>query len=104
MALWEKKPKAGLIVHADRGSQYASTAYSQLLQLHHCIGSMSWKGHCWDNAVAGSFFGHLKQEQVQWQCYQTRLEAQQEVLNLNYIAMVYNPYRLRSYLGYLSPS
>jgi putative transposase len=46
--------------------------------------------------------GHLKQERVQWQRYQTRIEAQQDVLN--YIAMLYNPYRLHSYLGYLSPS
>lgn len=63
---------------------------------------MSRKGNCWDNSVAESFFGHLKQERVQWQCYQSRLEAQQDVLN--YIAMFYNPYRLHSYLGYVSPN
>lgn len=102
MAIWQRKPKPRLIVHSDRGSQYASTAYRQLLRLHRCIGSMSRKGNCWDNSVAESFFGHLKQERVQWQCYQTRLEAQQDVLK--YIAMLYNPYRLHSYLGYLSPN
>ena len=102
MAIWQRKPKPGLIVHSDRGSQYASHTYRQLLKLYGCVGSMSRKGNCWDNAVAESFFGHLKQELVQWQCYQTRAEAQQDVLN--YIAMLYNPYRLHSYLGYLSPN
>jgi putative transposase len=102
MAIWQRKPKLGLLVHSDRGSQYASHAYRQLLALHGCVGSMSRKGNCWDNSVAESFFGHLKQEQVQWQNYQTRLEAQQDVLN--YIAMFYNPYRLHSYLGYQSPN
>lgn len=102
MAIWQRKPEPGLIVHSDRGSQYASHIYRQLLKLYGCVGSMSRKGNCWDNAVAESFFGHLKQELVQWQCYQTRVEAQQDVLN--YIAMIYNPYRLHSYLGYLSPN
>jgi putative transposase len=102
MAIWQRKPHAGLIVHSDRGSQYASHAYRKLLMLHGCVGSMSRKGNCWDNSVAESFFGHLKQERVQWQCYQTRLEAQQDVLN--YITMFYNPHRLHSYLGYQSPN
>jgi putative transposase len=102
MAIWQRKPKPGLIVHSDRGSQYASHAYRQLLKIYGCVGSMSRKGNCWDNAVAESFFGHLKQERVQWQCYQTRAEAQQDVLD--YIAMLYNPHRLHSYLGYLSPN
>jgi transposase InsO family protein len=102
MALWQRKPRAGLIVHSDRGSQYASHEYRKLLIQHGCLGSMSRKGNCWDNAVAESFFGSLKQEQVQWQNYQTRYEAQQDILD--YIAMFYNPYRLHSYLGYMSPS
>jgi len=63
---------------------------------------MSRKGDCWDNAVVESFFGSLKQERVQWRHYQTRYEAQQDILN--YIAMFYNPYRLHSYLGYKSPN
>lgn len=49
-----------------------------------------------------SFFGSLKQERVQWKNYQTRHEAQQDLLN--YITMFYNPYRLHSYLGYKSPN
>lgn len=102
MALWQRKPKPGLIVHSDRGSQYASHPYQQLLHLHGCIGSMSRKGNCWDNSVAESFFGSLKQERVQWRNYQTRWEAQQDVLN--YLTMFYNPYRLHSFLGYQSPN
>jgi putative transposase len=63
---------------------------------------MSRKGDCWDNAVAESFFGSLKQERVQWQNYQTRSEAQQNIPN--YISMFYNSRRLHSYLGYQSPN
>ena len=92
----------GLICHSDRGSQYASKQYRKLLTTHDFIGSMSRKGNCWDNGVAESFFGSLKQERVQWQNYQTRCEAQQDILN--YIAMFYNETRLHSYLDYVSPN
>lgn len=102
MALWQRRPAPGLIVHSDRGSQYASKDYRRLLKAHGFIGSMSRKGDCWDNAVAESFFGSLKQERVQWRHYQTRYEAQQDVLN--YLSMWYNPHRLHSYLGYKSPN
>jgi transposase InsO family protein len=102
MAIWQRRPKAGLIVHSDRGSQYASKVYRRLLKADKFVGSMSRKGNCWDNAVAESFFGSLKQERVQWRHYQTRYEAQQDVLS--YITMFYNSHRLHSYLGYKSPS
>jgi len=72
MAIGQRQPAPGLIVHSDRGSQYASHAYRKLLERHQFIGSMSRKGNCWDNAVAESFFGTLKQERVQWRYYQTR--------------------------------
>lgn len=75
MALWQRKPGRGLIVHSDRGSQYASHAYRKLLKQFGCIGSMSRKGNCWDNAVTESFFGSLKQERVQWRQYFTRYEV-----------------------------
>ena len=101
MAIWQRRPKAGLIVHSDRGSQYASKVYRRLLKANNFVGSMSRKGNCWDNAVAESFFGSLKQERVHWCHYQTRYEAQQDVLN--YITMFYNSHRLHSYLGYKSP-
>lgn len=102
MAIGRRRPKAGLIHHSDRGSQYASKAFRLLLKTHDFRGSMSRKGDCWDNAAVESFFGSLKQERVQWRHYQTRFEAQQDILN--YIAMFYNPYRLHSYLGYKSPN
>lgn len=101
MAIWQRRPKAGLIHHSDRGSQYASKAFGHLLKANEFKGSMSRKGDCWDNAVVESFFGSLKQERVHWRNYQTRYEAQQDILN--YISMFYNPYRLHSTLGYVSP-
>ena len=102
MAIWRRQPQAGLIVHSDRGSQYASREYRRLLKIHGFMGSMSRTGDCFDNAVAESFFGSLKQERVQWRHYQTRYAAQQDVLQ--YISMFYNCHRLHSYLGYKSPN
>ncbi len=74
MAIWRRRPEAGLIHHSDRGSQYASKAFRRLLKAHGIKGSMSRKGDCWDNAVVESFFGSLKQERVQWRNYQARYE------------------------------
>jgi len=102
MAIWQRRPKAGLIHHSDRGSQYASKAFRRLLKDNEFKGSMSRKGDCWDNAVAESFFGSLKQERVHWRNYQTRNEAQQDILN--YISMFYNSHRLHSTLDYMSPN
>ena len=102
MAIWQRQPKAGLIVHSDQGVQYASHQYRRLLKKHGFIGSMSKKGCCWDNAVAESFFGSLKQERVHWRNYETRYAAQQDVLN--YITMWYNSQRLHSYLDYQCPN
>jgi transposase InsO family protein len=102
MAIWQRQPDKGLIVHSDQGVQYASHQYRKLLNDNHFVGSMSKKGCCWDNAVAESFFGSLKQERVHWKNYETRYEAQQDVLN--YITMWYNSNRLHSYLGYKSPN
>ena len=102
MAVWQRRPSAGLIHHSDRGIQYASQQFREMLEEHQFKGSMSRKGDCWDNSVVESFFGSLKQERVQWQNYQTRYEAQQDVLE--YISMFYNSQRLHSYLDYRSPS
>jgi len=102
MAIWQRRPGPGLIHHSDRGSQYTGEAFRGLLSTHGIKGSMSRKGNCWDNAVAESFFGSLKRERVQWRHYQTRYQAQQDVLN--YISMFYNNVRLHSYLDYKSPN
>jgi len=102
MATWQRRPAQNLIVHTDRGSQYASGQYRKLLAKNGFKGSMSRKGNCWDNAVVESFFGSLKQERVQWKSYQSRHEAQQDILN--YITMFYNSSRLHSTLNYMSPN
>lgn len=102
MAIWQRRPQAGLIHHSDRGAQYASHAFRRLLGANGVRGSMSRQGDCWDNAVVESFFGSLKRERVQWRNYQTRYEAQQDILH--YISMFYNQYRLHSTLGYISPN
>ena len=102
MAIWQRQPAKGLIVHSDQGAQYASHAYRNLIEKHGFVGSMSRKGNCWDNAVSESFFGTLKQERVQWRHYQTRREAIADIRD--YIVMHYNEKRLHSYLGYVSPN
>jgi len=101
MAIWQRKPGAGLIFHSDRGSQYASRAVRKLIREHKIVGSMSRKGDCWDNAVVESFFGSLKSERLHWRRYLTRSAAYKDIID--YILMFYNPHRLHSYLGYQSP-
>jgi putative transposase len=64
MAIQQRQPAPGLIVHSDRGSQYASALYQALLTKHGFVCSMSRKGNCWDNAVAERFFLNLKMERV----------------------------------------
>ena len=102
MALWLRRPAKGLIHHSDRGSQYASKKFRRLLKAYRIQGSMSRKGNCWDNSVAESFFDSLKRERVQWVRYQSRYEAQQDILS--YITMFCNSERSHSYLGYMSPN
>jgi putative transposase len=101
MAVNKRKPKAGLLHHSDRGSQYASDAYQAMLQEHGMVASMSRKGDCWDNAVAESFFASLKVERVNGQDYQSRAEAKTDIFE--YIEVFYNRVRRHSYLGYESP-
>jgi putative transposase len=102
MALANRKPKAGLLHHSDRGSQYAATAYQQLLTTHGMTGSMSRRGNCWDNACVESFFGTLKRELIYHRQYRTRDEATQDIFE--YIEVFYNRLRRHSTLGYDSPA
>lgn len=83
MAICQCQSQAGLIVHSDRGSQYASKVYRRLLNAYGLIGSMSRPGDCWDNSIAESFFGRLKQERCQWRHYRTRYEAQQDICSIS---------------------
>ena len=64
MAIWQRKPNAGLIVNSNCGSQYASNIYRRLLQANNFVDSMSRKGDCW-NTVAESLFASLKKNRVQ---------------------------------------
>ena len=101
MAAGRRGPEDGLMHHSDRGSQYAGHGYQRLLAKHGMICSMARKGDCWDNAVVERFFGSLKRERTSHRRYETRNEARLDVID--YIEMFYNPKRLHSHLGYLSP-
>lgn len=101
MAVWMRRPKAGLIFHSDRGSQYCSEEFQNLIKKYHFKCSMSRKGDCWDNAVAERFFASLKTERIFFKLYRTRAAARADIVD--YIEMFYNSKRLHSYLGYLSP-
>ena len=103
MALGQRRFGSGeLLHHSDRGIQYASAEYRQLLREHGIVGSMSRRGNCWDNAVAESFFSRLKAEQLTYRHYQSRSEASADILD--YILMFYNSKRLHSHNGYVSPA
>ena len=101
MALFRQRWKAPQLVHSDRGSQYASELFRDELKKHGCTQSMSRKGNCWDNAVAESFFGSLKNELVHHEKYKTREDARLSIFD--YIEMFYNTRRLHSHLNYISP-
>ena len=101
MALWRRRPEAGLVFHSDRGSQYCSNKFQKMLTDNGMLSSMSRKGDCWDNSVVESFFGSLKIERVFDENYSTREEARRDIVD--YIEMFYNSKRRHSYLGYLSP-
>jgi transposase InsO family protein len=100
-ALAQRSPKAGLICHSDRGSQYASGDYQALLAEAGALGSMSRKGNCYDNAPVESFFASLKRELIYRRSFATREEARSAVFE--WIAVWYNRKRRHSTLGYLSP-
>jgi len=101
MALSRRKISAGLLLHSDRGSQYASKAYQQLLIQSGIICSMSRKGNCWDNSVMESFFRSLKVECIYQQKFTEREQAKLAVFD--YIEVFYNRQRKHSKLNYLSP-
>ena len=102
MALQQRRPAPGLVLHSDRGSQYASDEYQALLKQHHVVCSMSRKGNCWDNSVMERFFLNLKMERVWQRQYANHDEARRDINQ--YIVAFYNPVRLHSTLGYLSPT
>jgi transposase InsO family protein len=101
MALGRRNPAPGLMLHSDRGVQYACDAYQALLTRHRLICSMSGKGNCYDNAITESFNGSLKTECVYQERYATKAQARQSVFE--YLEIFYNRKRRHSTLGYKSP-
>ncbi len=100
-AVASRRGLSGAIHHSDRGSQYASHRYRATLERAGLKPSMSRKGNCWDNAVAESFFGTLKQELRPKQVWRDIHQAKEELTD--YIHRYYNSKRRHSTLGYLSP-
>ena len=101
MALVQRRPGRTLIVHSDRGMQFASAAYRQVLAEHGLLASMSRAGNCYDNAFIESFWSSLKYELVYHHRFNTRAEARTAIFD--YIETFYNRTRLHSALGYRSP-
>jgi putative transposase len=101
MALAHRCPGQPLIIHSDRGAQFASAAYRQLLAQHRLLASMSRKGNCYDNAFIESFWSTLKYELVYHQRFDTYAAARTALFD--YIETFYNRLRLHSSLAYQSP-
>ena len=101
MAIDQRQPEPGLMHHSDRGTTYASGEYQDRLAKHGFVCSMSRKGNCWDNAVVESFFSTLDIECEHGEMFSSRSAARREVTE--YILGFYNPTRLHSSLGYMSP-
>jgi transposase InsO family protein len=101
-AVAAKRPAKGLIHHSDRGSQYCSYEYRNILERFGLKASMSRKGNCYDNAPMESFWGTLKQELVHHRRYRTRQEAIRDITE--YIEIFYKRQRLQPGLGFLSPA
>jgi len=101
MAIDQRQPAPGLVHHSDRGTTYASGTYQDVLAQHGMVCSMSRKGNCWDNAVVESFFSTLDIECVDGRPFSSRSVGRREVVE--YILGFYNPTRLHSSLGYMSP-
>jgi putative transposase len=101
-AVRNRRPSSGLIIHSDRGVQYACSDFRKVLKKHKYVQSMSRKGDCWDNAVAESFFGIIKSELI----HQESFKGPQDTLRaiFEYIEIYYNRKRKHSTLGYKTPA
>lgn len=101
-ALYKRSPPSGVIVHSDRGGQYASHHFKELLNDHGCMQSMSGSDNPYDNAHAESFFSRFKAELLQKGEFQSKEDAVMEIFN--YIEMYHNTLRLHSSIGYVAPA
>jgi transposase InsO family protein len=102
MALSRRVVEAGLVHHSDRGSQYASDEYTDLLKANGIAISMSRKGNPWDNAACESFMKTLKYEEVLRNEYRDLADARASIRE--FLEKVYNQKRLHSALGYVPPA
>jgi transposase InsO family protein len=102
MAIRARDPARGLLHHSDRGVQYTSRRYRELLGLYGMEASMSRTGDCYDNAVVESFWGKLKTEMIYHEHFPTMNAARAAVFD--YIEVFYNRQRLHAALGYVSPA
>jgi putative transposase len=102
MAVRRRRPRPGLLHHSDRGCQYTSTEYRQILAQLGVTVSMSRKGNCWDNAVAESMFATIKTELFYRRSWATLEELRSALFE--YIEVFYNRRRLHSSLGFRTPS
>ena len=102
MAIRNHKPSEGLIVHSDRGSQYCSHEYCNMIKKYGFQGSMSKRGDCYDNAPIESFWGILKNELVHHRNYKTRKDAKADITK--YIELFYNQQRIQKGLDFKTPN
>jgi putative transposase len=102
MALRQRRPEPGLVHHSDRGVQYASHEYTDLLNQHGARISMSRKGNPYDNAACESFMKTLKYEEVYRSEYRDLADAYAQIGE--FLERVYNQRRLHSALGYMPPA
>ena len=101
MAVWRRKPAAGLVHHSDRGTQYTALSFGKKLEEASIVPSMGRAGSALDNAISESFVSTLKCELVHRRRFPSREAARSAVFE--YLEAFYNRRRLHSSLGYLSP-
>jgi putative transposase len=102
VAVWRRKPKQRVIMHSDQGSQYGSDDWIRFCKAHKLDPSMSRRGNWWDNAVAESFFGTLKNERIDRRPWLDRESARNAISE--YIEVFYNRIRKHSTIGNISPA
>jgi putative transposase len=96
-----RRPPAGLIMHTDRGCQYASASHRKLIKDYEMVQSMSRRANCWDNAAMESFFKTLKVERLHRIRYESRSQARLDIVD--WIEGFYNRKRIHSSIGYTTP-